>query len=71
VNNNKYIDMKKFNGFEAWLILEGLKEVSASMKEGIEKTLAEGKRPLMTTGYVDMVVKDAVEKVNSLTIKQK
>ncbi len=63
--------MKKFNGFEAYLILEGLKEVAASMKEGIEKTLAEGKRPLMTTGYVDMVVKDAVEKVNSLTIKQK
>jgi hypothetical protein len=63
--------MKKFNGFEAYLILEGLKEVSASMKEGIEKTLAEGKMPLMTTGYVDMVIKDAVEKVNSLTIKQK
>ena len=63
--------MKKFNGFEAWLILEGLKEVSASMKLGIEETLANGKMPLMTTGYVDMVVKDAVEKVNSLTIKQK
>lgn len=63
--------MKKFNGFEAYLILEGLKEVSASMKEGIEKTLAEGKLPLMTTGYVDMVIKDAVEKVNSLTVKQK
>ena len=63
--------MKKFNGFEAYLILEGLKEVSASMKEGIEKTLVEGKMPLMTTGYVDMVIKDAVEKVNSLTVKQK
>ena len=63
--------MKKFNGLEAWLILEGLKEVAASMKEGIEKTLAEGKMPLMTTGYVDMVIKDAVEKVNSLTLKQK
>lgn len=63
--------MKKFNGFEAYLILEGLKEVSASMKEGIEKTLAEGKMPLMTTGYVDMVVKDAVDKVHSLTLKQK
>jgi hypothetical protein len=63
--------MKKFNGFEAYLILEGLKEVAASMKEGIEKTLAEGKMPLMTTGYVDMVIKDAVEKVNSLTLKQK
>jgi hypothetical protein len=63
--------MKKFNGFEAYLILEGLKEVAASMKEGIEKTEAEGKMPIMTTGYVDMVIKDAVEKVNSLTIKQK
>jgi hypothetical protein len=37
--NNKYIDMKKFNGFEAYLILEGLKEVAASMKEGIEKNI--------------------------------
>jgi len=63
--------MKKFNGFEAYLILEGLKEVATSMKEGIEKTEAEGKMPLMTTGYVDMVIKDAVEKVNSLTLKQK
>ena len=63
--------MKKFNGFEAYLILEGLKEVAVSMKEGIVKTEAEGKLPLMTTGYVDMVIKDAVEKVNSLTLKQK
>ena len=63
--------MKKFNGFEAYLILEGLKEVAASMKEGIEKTEAEGKLPLMTTSYVDMVIKDAVEKVNSLTLKKK
>ena len=63
--------MKKFNGFEAYLILEGLKEVAASMKEGIEKTLAEGKMPLMTAGYVDMIVAETVEKVNSLTLKQK
>jgi hypothetical protein len=63
--------MKKFNGFEAYLILEGLKEVAVSMKEGIVKTEAEGKLPLMTTGYVDMVIKDAVDKVNSLTLKQK
>ena len=63
--------MKKFNGFEAYLILEGLKEVAVSMKEGIVKTEAEGKLPLMTTSYVDMVIKDAVDKVNSLTLKQK
>ncbi len=63
--------MKKFNGFEAWLILEGLKLASEDMKQGIEQTLANGKMPLMTTGYVDMVIKDTIEKVNSLTIKQK
>jgi hypothetical protein len=63
--------MKKFNGFEAYLILEGLKEVAIQIKASIEDTVANGKMPLMTTGYVDMVIKDAVEKVNSLTIKQK
>ena len=63
--------MKKFNGFEAWLILEGLKLAAEDMKQGIEQTLSNGKMPLMTTGYVDMVIKDAVEKVNSLTLKQK
>ena len=63
--------MKKFNGFEAWLILEGLKLASEDMKKGIEETLAKGKLPLMTTGYVDMVIKEAVDKVKSLTLKQK
>jgi len=63
--------MKKFNGFEAYLILEGLKKVAVSMKNGIEATIDDGKMPLMTTGYVDMVVKETIEKVNSLTLKQK
>jgi hypothetical protein len=63
--------MRKFTLFEAHLILEGLKEVATSMKEGIVKTEAEGKLPLMTTGFVDMIVKDTVEKVNSLTLKQR
>ena len=63
--------MKKFNGFEAWLILEGLKLASEDMKQGIEQAIANGKIPLMTTGYVDMVIKEAVDKVNSLTLKQK
>lgn len=63
--------MKKFNGFEAYLIIEGLKLAAEDMKSGIEETLTKGKNPLMTTGYVDMVVKEAIEKINSLTIKQK
>jgi len=63
--------MKKFNGFEAWLILEGLKLAAEDMKQGIEETIAKGKMPLMTTGYIDMVVKETIDKVNSLTLKQK
>ena len=63
--------MKKLNGFEAWLILEGLKLAADDMKNGIEKIESEGKRPLMTTGYVDMIVKDTIEKVKNLTVKQK
>jgi len=63
--------MKKFNGFEAWLILEGLKLAAEDMKQGIEQTIANGKMPLMTTGYVDMIVAETIEKVNSLTLKQK
>ena len=69
--NNKYIDMKKFNGFEEYLIIEGLKEIAASMKTGIAKTEAEGRVPLMTSGYIDMVVKDTIDKVNKLTKKTK
>jgi hypothetical protein len=63
--------MKKFNGFEAYLILEGLKEVAIQMKASIEDTEKQGKLPLMTTGYVDMIVAETVEKVKSLTLKQK
>lgn len=63
--------MKKFNGFEAWLVIEGLKLAAEDMKQGIEETIAKGKMPLMTTGYIDMVVKETIDKVNSLTLKQK
>jgi hypothetical protein len=38
--------MKKFNGFEAYLILEGLKEVAIQMKASIEDTEKQGKLPL-------------------------
>ena len=50
--------MKKFNGFEAYLILEGLKEVSASMKEGIEKVNTA------LDMYSDLGINDRVNKKN-------
>ena len=63
--------MAKFNGFEKYLIVEGLKEVGASMKEGIRKAEAEGKIPLMTEGYVDMVIADTLAKLEGFSIKEK
>ena len=63
--------MKKLNGFESYLVVEGLNKVAAEMKADIVKMESEGKRALMTEGYIDMIVKDALEKITSLTVKQK
>jgi len=63
--------MVKLNGFENYLIVEGLNKLADEMKADIRATKEAGKRPLMTTGYIDMIVKDALEKINSFTTKQK
>ena len=63
--------MKKFNGFEGFLIQEGLKKVMADMIAGIEKTEANGKRPIMTAGFVEMTVEELAKKVGEMTKKEK
>lgn len=61
--------MKKFNGFESHLFETGIKNVAEQMKADIVKIEKEGKVPMMTAGYVDMVVDEALEKLDNLTIK--
>jgi hypothetical protein len=63
--------MKKLNGFESYLVIEGLNKLALEMKADIRATEEAGKHPLMTTGYIDMVVKDALDKIDSFTAKQK
>ena len=63
--------MKKFNGFEKYLLERGLKMVMEEMKSVIRKVEAEGKNALMTEGYVDMIGKETLEKLVNLTLKQK
>ena len=63
--------MKKLNGFENYLVLEGLACMRRQMKMDILEIQSEGKNPIMTIGYVDMVVDEAIEKIKSLTLKQK
>ena len=63
--------MKKFNGFEKYLLEQGLNMVMEQMKIDIREVEVKGKNALMTEGYVDMIGKETLEKLVSLTKKQK
>ena len=63
--------MAKFNGFEKYLLVQGLERVALEMKADIRDLEERGKNPLMTVGYVEMVVKDTLDKLSALTLKQK
>jgi hypothetical protein len=63
--------MKKLDGFESYLAIAGLNEMRELYKKDIEEVLARGKNPIMTAGFVDMKVDEAIEKIKSLTLKQK
>ena len=60
--------MKKLNGFESYLAIEGLNAMRSAMIDDIKELEAKGKNSLMTEGYVDMVVDEAIGKIKVLTI---
>lgn len=61
----------KLNGFEKFLIVSGVERVALEMKADIRDLEERGKNPLMTIGYVEMVMKDLLSKVDSFSIKEK
>ena len=63
--------MAKFNGFEKYLLVQGLERVALEMKADIRDLEERGKNPLMTVSYVEMVVKETLDKLSALTLKQK
>jgi hypothetical protein len=63
--------MKKLNGFESYLVIEGLNAIRNEWKKDIKQVEAQGKNALMTADYVDMVVSETIEKIKALTLKQK
>ena len=63
--------MTKLNGFEKYLIVTGVEKVALEMKADIRDLEERGKNPLMTIGYVEMVMKDLLSKVDSFSIKEK
>ncbi len=63
--------MKKLNGFESFLIKQGLEMIKAEMIKDITEYERQGKIPLMTTGFVDDSIDALLKKVETLTLKQK
>jgi hypothetical protein len=61
--------MAKFNGFEKYLLVQGLERVALEMKADIRDLEERGKNPLMTVGYVEMVVKDTLDKLTSFSLR--
>ena len=53
----------ELNGFEMYLLKQGLGVVRKEMKEEIQRIESEGKNPLMTEGYVDMICDELESKL--------
>jgi hypothetical protein len=63
--------MKKLNGHQAHVIIEGLNMYKDALKQEIADLEKEGKRPFMTQGFVDMDIKEIIELIKANTKKIK
>jgi hypothetical protein len=59
----------ELNGFEAFLIKEGLKIVREQMKQDIRDIELEGKNSIMTEGYVDMICDELESKLKLVNLQ--
>lgn len=62
--------MKKFNGFEAHLLEQGLKMYVDVIVDDIITAEQKGKRPIMTADYVRSIEAETLTKLKSLTLKK-
>jgi hypothetical protein len=53
----------ELNGFEMYLLTQGLNVVRQDMIEDIQKVESEGKTPLWTEGYVNMICDELAKKL--------
>ena len=60
----------KFNGFEKYFITTALNHAIEEAEENIKELVREGKRPIYAEGYIKMVGKELIAKVNDMTLKR-
>jgi len=59
----------KFSGFEKYLIVQGLNMVKEQSKTEIREAIAKGEHPIMTEEFIDITVKEALDKLNTLSVE--
>jgi hypothetical protein len=62
--------MNKLNVFENYLLSEGLKLFTEQMRADVKAYEDNGKMPVYTISYVDMIERELLEKLNDMTKKQ-
>ena len=60
----------KFNGFEKYFITTALKHAIEEAENDIKELVSEGKVPIYAEGYFEMVGRELIAKVNSMTLKR-
>ena len=60
----------KFNGFEKYFITTALNHAIEEAENDIKRLVSEGKRPIYAEGYFEMVGRELIAKVNSMTLKR-
>lgn len=60
----------KFNAIQHWLLSSGLEQQRAAMKAEVQRAEAKGGNAIMTQGYVDHIIDDALEQLNANTSKK-
>lgn len=60
---------KKLNSFENYFIKSAIQEAVARAEQDILFAESNNKRPIFATGYFDMIGKDMLEKIDTLTLK--
>jgi hypothetical protein len=63
--------MKKFNEFELWFLTNAIHEYVAKAESDVRAAAADGHRSLFADGYFTMVGKEMIDKIESMTKKQK
>jgi hypothetical protein len=59
----------KFSGFEKYLIVQGLNMAKEQAITEIREQISKGEHPIMTEGFIDITVKETLNKLNNLSVK--